>query len=116
MSTNDKPEAAEPTPAKSKKKLLVMIIAVVLLAAAGGGGYFMLTGGGKDKAPAAEAGAVVALEAVTINLADGHYLKLAFALQATAEAAEEPDGSKALDLAIGQYTDMKVAELSTAEG
>lgn len=110
-----KDEASEAAPAKGKKKLLIMIIAVVLMLGGGVGGYLMLTGG-KDEAPKAEAGAVVPLEAITINLADGHYLKVAFALQATAEVKEEPDGSKALDLAIAQYTDMKVAELSTADG
>lgn len=114
MSTNDKTDAPV---AKSKKKLIIMIVAVLLLVSAGGGGYLMLTGGSAEAADAKpEKGAVVALEPITINLADGHYLKLGFALQATAEAHEEPDGSKALDLAISQYTDMKIAELSTAKG
>ncbi len=113
-------EAAEAAP-KKKSKLLIIIVAVVLLAGAGVGAWLMLKG--DDKAASAEAeaekpepGAVVALDPVTINLAGGHYLKMAFALQATADAAEEPDGSKALDIAIATYTERDIAELSTAKG
>lgn len=100
---------------KSKKKLIIIVLAAVLLLGGGAGGYLFLTGG-EEAEPAPEPGAVVALEAVTINLADGHYLKMKLALQATADAAEEPDGSKALDLAITQFSDLKMAELSSTKG
>ncbi|MER7009605.1 flagellar basal body-associated FliL family protein, partial [Dactylosporangium sp. NPDC000555] len=47
---------------------------------------------------------------------DGHYLKLKLTLQATTEAAEAPDGSKALDIAIDLYSGRKMDELmSNAE-
>src|SRR6185369_13939535 len=56
-------------------------------------------------------------EALTINLTEGHYLKLAFALQMTADAgAEAVDTSEALNLAIDEYTGKTVAELSTEKG
>ncbi len=117
MSKTEKADADEAAP-KGKKKLLTIVLAAVLLLGAGGGGYFMLAGGSAEaaEAEAPVLGAVVPLEPVTINLADGHYLKMAFALQAIEEVTHEPEGSKAMDLAISQYTDMKIAELSTAKG
>ncbi|MFB9411562.1 flagellar basal body-associated FliL family protein, partial [Dactylosporangium matsuzakiense] len=55
-------------------------------------------------------------DAITINLADGHYLKLKMTLQATTEAAEAPDGSEALDIAIDEYSGRKMDQLmSNAE-
>jgi flagellar FliL protein len=55
---------------------------------------------------------VVPLESITVNLAGGHFLKIRIALQATADAAAAPDGSKALDLTISQFSNKSVAELS----
>jgi flagellar protein FliL len=116
MSNKETP-AGEATPKKSKKKLLMMVVAVLFLIGGGAGGYLMLTGGGAEEAPLPpEPGAVLALDAVTINLADGHYLKVKLALQASAEAGEELDGSKALDVTISQFSDVKMAELSSSGG
>jgi flagellar FliL protein len=116
MSKKETP-AGEAAPKKSKKKLLMMVVAVVFLLGGGAGGYLMLTGGGAEEAPPPpEPGAVLALDAVTINLADGHYLKIKLALQATVEAGEELDGSKALDVTISQFSDVKMAELSSSGG
>lgn len=105
--------AAEPK--KSKKKLMMIVILAVLLLGSGGAAYFMLGSSEPKEEPKQEAGAVVAMESVTVNLADGHYLKMKLALQATATAHEEPDGSKAMDLAISTYTDLPLAELSSAK-
>jgi flagellar FliL protein len=115
MSKNEKTDETA-APQKSKKKLLVLVVGVLLLLGAGGAGYTMMAGSGSDEPVEPEPGAVVALDAVTINLADGHYLKVKLALQATADAHEEPDGSKALDAAIEHFSDMKMAELSSSEG
>ena len=118
--SKSEPTAEAAAPKKSKK--MVMILAVLLLGAAGGGGYFMMKPASAGTEAAVEAekpekGIVMVLDAVTVNLADGHYLKLKFSLQATADAGEEEmDGSQALDLAITQYTDLKVGELSTEAG
>ena len=111
-------DAAE-APKKSKKMLMIIVIALVVLGGGGAGAFFMLTG---DSAEAAEEkpvkGAVVGMDnALTINLADGHYLKLAFTLQATEEAGEaEIDNAEAIDIAIDKYTGMKIAELATEKG
>jgi len=107
------------TPKKSKKMLMIIVIALVVLGG-GGAGAFLVFSGDSAKAAAEKPvkGAVVTMDnALTINLAEGHYLKLGFALQATEEAGEEEiDMSEAIDLAIDQYTGMEVAELETVKG
>lgn len=101
-------------PKKGKKKLLLLVVAVVLLLGGGAGGYFMFAGAKAEaKEAAPEPGPVVPLEAITVNLADGHYLKIRIALQATAEVTEELDGSKALDIVISEFSNRSVAELSS---
>ncbi|WP_433073176.1 flagellar basal body-associated FliL family protein [Dactylosporangium sp. CA-052675] len=112
-------KAAEETPAKGGgKKKLIMIVAIALVALIGGGvgGYMMFAPKKATAEPAPTPGVVSVLDAITINLADGHYLKLKMTLQATTEAAEAPDGSKALDIAISLYSGRKMDELmSNAE-
>lgn len=117
MAKDEKDKATEEAPKKGGKKKLIMIIAIVVVALGGGaGGYFMFA----PKKAAAEAplvaGVVVPLDAVTINLAGGHYLKLKMTLQATDKAAEAPDGSKALDAAISLFSNMDSTELLTNDG
>jgi flagellar FliL protein len=95
------------------------VIALVVLGGGGAGAFFVLTGDSAEaKAKEPVKGAVVTMDnALTINLADGHYLKLGFALQATEEAGEEEiDLSEAIDLAIDEYTGMEVGELETEKG
>ena len=108
--SKSKDEAADAAekPKKSKKKLL-LIVAVVVLAAVGGGAYFLLGSSGEEPPP--EPGEVLPLDSITVNLTDGHYLKLRLALQATAEVSEKLDGSKALDLAVDEYSNKSVAQL-----
>ena len=117
---SDKEAPAETPKKKSKKMLMIIVLALVVLGGGGAGAFFMLKG---DPAEAAEEekpvkGAVVAMDsALTINLADGHYLKLAFTLQATEEAGEtEIDNAEAIDIAIDKYTGMEIAELETEKG
>jgi flagellar FliL protein len=112
-------EAPTEAPKKSKKMLMIIVIALVVLGGGGAGAFFMLTGDSAEaKAKEPVKGAVVTMDnALTINLADGHYLKLGFALQATEEAGEEEiDLSEAIDLAIDEYTGMEVGELETEKG
>ncbi|MEV0562428.1 flagellar basal body-associated FliL family protein [Dactylosporangium sp. NPDC050588] len=118
MAKDEKDKAAtEEAPKKGGKKKLIMILAIVLVALAGGGagGYFMFAPK-KAEAEVLVAGVVVPLDAITINLADGHYLKLKMTLQATDKAAEAPDGSKALDAAISLFSNMDSKELLTNDG
>lgn len=106
---------AEAPAKKSRKKLLLVVGAVVLLA--GGAAAYLLLGKGGGGEPAAEPapvpGAVLTVEPVSLNLAEGHYLRLGLALQLTEEAGEEaPDTARALDLAIALFSGRTVAEVS----
>jgi flagellar FliL protein len=108
----DAKDSTEETPKKSKKKLIIIIAALVLVLGGGGGGYLMVKPTAAEAKPAPKPGVVVVLDPMTINLQDAHFLKLKFSLQMTADAgAEEIDGSRAMDLAIGQYSNRAMAEL-----
>jgi flagellar FliL protein len=109
--------APEPEPAKKSKKKLVLVIGAVVLVLAGAAAYVLLgMGGGEAEAaePAPEPGAVVAVEPISLNLAQGHYLRLGFSLQMTLEAGGhgEPDPGKAVDAAIALFSGRTVAEVS----
>lgn len=116
MAKNKDAEADESKPKKGKKKLLLVMLLVVLLGG-GAAGYLVLGSGGKASAaatkPAPEPGAVMTLDPIDINLAGGHFLKVGLALQLTKDAgAENPDGSKALDLAISQFSGADMTKLA----
>ena len=64
----------------------------LLLAAGAGYWFFLKPAGGAEKAP--EPGVVVKLDAIQINLADGHYLKVGIALQASKDAAEDSTAAR----------------------
>jgi flagellar FliL protein len=118
MSKDEKETPAE-APKKSKKKLMIIVIAAVVLLGGGGGAFYMMKGSSAAAAPKEPTkGIVVTMDnALTINLKDAHYLKLAFTIQETADAgAEAIDNSEAVDLAIEQYTGMEIAELETEKG
>ena len=119
--------ATDDVPAKKGKKKLIIIVAAALavVLAALGVVAFMFLGKGEDKAEAApEAGVVVPLkDEMTLNLADGKFLKVQLALQLTAEATEEAgekaaetfDGSKAQDAAIAVFSTYKYNDLLDAK-
>jgi len=95
-----------------KKMLLVGLLGGVLLLGGGAGGVWYFTKPAAA-APPPVAGAVIALDPISLNLADQHYLKLGIALQATTLVGKEtPDGSKALDLAIQEFSGVSMADLS----
>ena len=100
--------------AKGGKKKLLVIVAVVVVALAAA--YVLVLkpkAGGAEPAP--EPGVIVQLDPVTMNLTDGHFLKLTLALQATTEAKEPPVGAKAQDLAIHLLSNRDPAELSSGK-
>src|SRR3954451_3941068 len=76
-------QAAVPeTPEKKKKsKLKLLIVAVLVLAAGGAAWFFLLKPDGAKEPKKPEAGFVVPVEPININLDGGHYLKFAFSLQ-----------------------------------
>jgi flagellar FliL protein len=73
-----------------------------------------------EGAAASTMGSVLEMDAVTVNLADAHYLKLGLALQLkvglTAEAAQtEGLGAKALDMALERLSANEMRDLISAE-
>lgn len=114
--------AGAAAPAKKSKTKLIVIGLVAVIAVAGAAWFFLLRGGDAEAAAAEEAkpepGAVLRMDPISINLADGHYLKLGIALQVVAEPSSahgDPDGSKALDLAIDEFSGKPMAELASKE-
>ncbi len=108
------PAAHAAEPEKKGKTKLLLVVVVLVLALAGGGGWFVLKGssGSAEPAPVPTSGPVVDLESLTLNLADGRYLKIGLSLEVTEEASaaagkEGVNGAKARDAAIsilGQRT------------
>ena len=127
MSSKKKPEPVDDGEEGGGGKKKMLIIALVAVLAIGAGAYFFLfSGSGEAEAdPAAEAGSVVlAVDPVAINLAGGSYLKLGFTLQfslAYDEAAgggghgggATPDGAKAMDIAISQFSGAALSDVQT---
>ncbi|WP_436698108.1 flagellar basal body-associated FliL family protein [Nocardioides sp. BYT-33-1] len=84
-------------------------IALLVLGLLAGAAWFLVLRPAADGEP--EPGEVAPLEAIQVNLAGGHYLRLGMALQLT-EAAEEVDGSRALDSAITVFSGLPVEEVN----
>lgn len=109
-------------PKRSRKRLVVVL--VVVLAVLGAGGYVakdrLLGHHGATSAtatqpkptPTPKPGAVMTVDPISLNLADGHYLRLGLALQLTAKVKEDPDPSRALDAAIALFSGRTVADVS----
>ena len=117
-SKKDETPVDEDAPKGGKKKLLVIgLVAVLAIGAAAY--FFVFSGGGAEAEPKPEAGTVVLpIDPVAINLAGGSYLKLGLALQFTEEydAAKhegKPDGSKAMDIAIAQFSGAALTDVQT---
>lgn len=120
--TTAAPPPAEPAK-KSKKKLVIVVVAVLL---AGAAAKFTVL----KPAPAAEAGGatttlaggeLVTVEPMSVNLADGHYLKIGVAIELVqGEAAKEfekaGEPNKVRDLIISTAATRTMAELSSPEG
>ena len=111
----EKSDDATEGAAKGGRKLVVMAVVVLVVLAAV---YLILL---KPKSAAAgaepppEPGIVVQLDPVTMNLADGHFLKVSMALQATAAVSEELNGAKALDIAIHLMSNRDPAEFTSGK-
>ncbi len=126
MADKDEPtdagEAGEAGGGKKKKLIMIIVVVAVL----GAGAFFFLKPGGDAQAvpggpspsPSYEPGPVVPLDAITVNLAGGHFLKLGMALQTTPDAAGhgELSGALALDAAIELFSNMSMDELAEAKG
>ena len=118
-------------PKKSRKKLLVIGAVVLVLLAVGAfvGKGLLSAPSVPEPDPKTVAGSVVTLAPITMNLADGRYLKLTLALQLSKAASpvaggvdgaagQVPtlDGAKALDAAIGVLGQHTYAQLIAPGG
>ena len=114
--TGSKPGAEPEEKAKAPKKSLFkskkFLIAVAAVLAIGGGAYTFLK---PTPVVPPSGGEVVAMDATTLNLTGGHYLKIAVAIQlvkgkATSDAFST---SHAAELVIDEFSNRTVASLST---
>lgn len=111
--TPAEPPAAEKKPKRSKKLLVVVLAAVLVLGGGAGYWFFLRPTSGTPKAhPTPVPGEVLTVDAISINLADGHYLRLGMGLQLTKGTKTAPNPSQALDLAITEFSGRSVAEVS----
>jgi flagellar FliL protein len=132
-SSNEVAPTAEAAPAKSGGLLRTVVIVFLLIGIAGIG-YVL---GGRGAAPAApaaaapadaaepdkeeeEMGPVVEMDPININLAEGHYLRIAVALGLSADVKlEDPeafDTAAASDVVLSTFSGMAMADLTSAEG
>jgi flagellar FliL protein len=104
---------AKPKIYKSKK----FILALVGLLVVGYGAYTFLAPTPKPGAPAGGEYVPVSTDPLTLNLAGGHYLKVAISLQLVAGKAKAADfaltTAKAASLAITEFSDRTVESLSS---
>ena len=126
MATTKKKAAAKPAEdegqeavAGGRKKLFMIAVPLLALVA---GWYFLMgpAAAGSDEAVAKkpEAGEVVSLEPITMNLADGRLLKVGLALQVVAKpsSGHGVSGAVALDEAIAYLGGRTYAELVDPAG
>jgi flagellar protein FliL len=99
--------AADAAPAKRGKKKLIMILVAVLVL--GGGGYWFVLKPKPTGPP--QPGEVVKLDAIQINLAGTHYLRVGVALQLVA-GVKEAEGSKALDATIDEFSGQPMEDVN----
>ncbi len=113
------PADTDDAPKGKSKKKLVLVVAPLLVALVAGWYLVLGPGSGKSKAEEKhtkpELGEVVALEPITMNLADGRLLKVGLALQLPKEP-QDPEhpvtGSVALDEAISFLGEHTYAQLA----
>lgn len=107
-----KKKNAEKGEKKSLLKSKKFLIGVFALLAVGGGAYKMLT---PTKPGPPTGGDIVAMDPTTLNLADGHYLKLAVAIQVVQGKSTGTtfQSSHAAEIVIDEFSNRSVASLST---
>lgn len=112
------PEGGTATPPKGGKKRAILLGLVLVIAAAGAAWYFLFPSKTAEaEAPVAH-GEVVELDPIAVNLAGGGFLKIGVALHlAEAAGGEEgggPDGAKAQDLIISQFSQANPVDVAGA--
>ncbi len=138
--TSSTNETATPNEGKGGKGRLIVIVVLCFVLA--GAGFFLggrLSGGGDAEAATAEEPVeepdpeivkIVELEPVNVNLADGHYLRIAIALGLSEHALHADEGggghgggeefvfetAPASDLVVGTFSGRHMEDLQSQEG
>lgn len=115
ISARDRSAPSAPEPVEEKKKSMLPIIlgtiVGVLVVVGAAFWFFVKPLLATDPAAAADVpGAVHTVESMNINLTDGHYLRLGFAVQLT-EKAEEIEPARIIDTALELYSGQKFEEV-----
>lgn len=98
------PTPQPPAPRKVSLKAVLISVAVIVALVLGGGYWFLMRTAGDDgTVPPAVAGDVHTVESINLNLSEGHYLRLGFAVQLT-DQAQPVDNSQVLDAAITVFS------------
>ena len=111
------PAAPPPAPAPARRGRKLLVVALIVLSVIGGAAaaYILLGPDDSDAAPAPpEPGLTVMVDARNVNLADGHYLRLGFAIELAADAEEIPT-AQAIDIAIELYSGRSIDEINDPE-
>jgi flagellar protein FliL len=100
---------------KSKKKLIIIVVAVLVVVAVA---YEFVLAPKKAAKPGPPVpGLVVPIDAVTLNLQGGHFLKIALGLQEIKKPKDATlDVSKAEDIMIAEFSNKTMAALATDAG
>ncbi|PYG01062.1 flagellar FliL protein [Georgenia satyanarayanai] len=106
------PPEPEAAPRRGRGRLLIVLAAVLAVLAAGAFVFLRPTEPAVPAEP--EVGDTVTIEPRNINLADGHYLRLGFAIELVAEV-EEVATAHATDIAIALFTGRTIAEVNDPE-
>ncbi len=110
--TDDEPSGKKKTkkPKSKKKRIIIAVVALLVL----GGVYHFVLAKKPAKIGPPKPGAVVSLTATTLNLTDGHFLKLQIALQTIAGTkGATMDTSNAADIEISEFTNLSMTDLTT---
>jgi flagellar protein FliL len=97
---------------KKSKKMKIIILAVVLLLLGAVAKFTVLAPSAPAGAAKPVPGQVVEMTDMTLNLANGHYLRIKLGLQTVKGTPEELDTSKAAQAVIDQFSDRPVTELT----
>jgi flagellar FliL protein len=96
---------------RGKRGKILLTVAVVLVLVVG---FVLKTRSASTTHAAPTPGAVIRLDPIYLNLADGHFLKLGLGLRASASAPKDLDGAQALDDAIAVFSEESMSDLGDA--
>jgi flagellar FliL protein len=109
---------------ETKKKSPMMLILLLVVGLVGGVGVSKMMSGGSGPAPEPppEPGEIATIEAININLADKHFLRISVGAQLTKKVPEKGEawvkveGPKVADAMIKVFSGQKLEHVQSVEG